>query len=471
MFPNNVYNGPPFPPLSRQCQVAVEVLINEINCHLWYLSSRIYCRILWMRHPSDAKHIQELLEKIISGTRIDRLLWEIMAPLSCLPEQHITSVLEYIYQRCDSPVNAFQPVQYLRAAFFLENLLASRMETMKRLAYDRPSYHHLSNQVMFNSVWAHRPTTSANVAFQNFGPSQTTQPATARPEFAPRQPESAISNLEQMVSDSRYFNVGRPSISQRNNFNSHSTAFNAQIGSIRINFQQNAMLSPPLTPHVDQPLLNHVPDEQPVRRTFNWHQPVIENPSPSPPVTIPTSLNSQNLHDIQTPIAEQHVFDCNSNDFDTKFEIDEKQGIIDFKAQSHTTSPHREIFLSPPITPLIEQRAHSVPIQEDESPASILPCDERNESETPTAIAENPPLPQPIIQLSLLSIPVAKKIYYDMPDLNFSENSKIHRDTPSPPNAPNDLNTTVEAESDPDQRNNFPSDHFLLKQFRANRLQ
>lgn len=494
---DSYHNGAPFPFLSQQCLVKMEELIIEINHHLSYLAFQIEQRI-WTNERSRENYAQHLL-KIISGTRIYELVYDITAPLANLQKQTMKCILEYIYQRCTHPCFAFQPIQYLRAGFFLENLLGrcyDHMGYMNSFGFDHSTLqHHQSNQ---QTTFAHHPAPNEIFTLRNWAPYRTVQHAPERSGVAPCQPANSISHLQRMVTNSLHSYEAQPSILDQNSVNRHTTICNTQLGSMQrtqmtqtVNSQQNAILSPPMTPrdeHRDQSGPNHdVPEFPHVDQMLNWHTPtpvaatvssIGENLSSPQPLIDTPPLDLSYSRSAQSSIPQKNAFNCDSVKSNTQIESKPLQLMINFETQSQTLSSHRDTLVSPPMTPHVEAyHAHSqsVPIQETALSYDSLKF-ECDEPAAVTSIAENPSLPQPVIDLSHLNIPLAKKIHYDdildipnaidMPSLDPS--GDLPTETQPPKNKPNCVNTAVGTPTNEWKR--FPADHFLLKKLRANRM-
>lgn len=473
---------------------------------------------LWMR-ASNGENISRYAQQLIGNCRprLCDLATAIATPLNIWPAQTKQDILGYIYQKCIHPRYGPQPVFYLRAVYFLENLLTDCFYRTQQLVstggWEQSYARQLSNQQTSSRTL---PTSQAHQ-----------QVAPTRPHVKPCQPVNSNSNLNRMIgtfgahraNSSQQNALNRPEINQQQNapnqhqpqasyilqnilnqplnnrqqntsnldqpsnnlqqnvFNSIPAAFNLQMESDQ---WQNPMLSPPMTPHVTEwPNVDTLSD---------WNALVAaaavsldeensyENRSPSPPSFIDYScLATMHLPGLQTPPPQQHTYSPAPN---TPHESMRSSKNTVTQAQPQAiVNPHQHTIISPPMSPKIERHDQCVPSPVDE----MAIFDSSFESEqfaaaldtvaivsgaTTTADASIETIPtqsEPIIDLSHLNIPVAAKIYYDMPALDDGLTGALPQQETS--NAV--VNTADDAPNE--QYSRFPKDHFLLKQRNANR--
>lgn len=446
-------NGEPFSRLTQPCRKTVNEIIKVIIIVMKNLSIKFYNWGVWREEALGEIYVQKFIE--MSGTHIYDLMFGITPPLSSLSATDFGAIMEYMYQGCTQPYSRTHPVQYLRGVFFLENILADcyahihQTIFMEYLGFYQSNTHRQSNQQVCNSSpLAHRSASKQNVPFENHKQDQQTL---APPDYNAYQPVDPISQLEQMMPNlERTFAIQKQT-PQRETFNYNSAAFNTESRS-QLNSQREK-LTPPIWPDVedrDHSVPNQVPDLVNNNQMLDCDTPpaavvipYVES-TPLPGIVLPP-LNLVPSHVIQSPMRQ--------------YESNQLESEANSVAQLQTVLNSHQ-------NRIISNRSHSerqhVSDSSDVNPTYVC---EPIFAAAVDSIDESLLQPQPVIDLSHLNIPIANKLYYDMPVLeSFSHDSLTEKTLPS------EVENYVNNPRDSKQPKCLARDHFLVKKFLANRM-
>lgn len=219
-----------------------------------------------------------------------------------------------------------------------------------------------------------------------------------------------------------------------------------------------SMLSPPITPHVDnrdQPLVPHTLGIPYVPRTFNWHTP--ERVS-SPSATSLTPSASPLIQNIQPATPQNAVA---SDPILTRIKIEPNDDYIVPSPQQNTFAVN-SLAPSVKIEPPAQQSARindpikaEIKIESDERGCCIAPP-------TIEKVSAN------VCGTSSAELKTEIKVPYDMPDWFSSNDLADEQATPPPQQRIVDEHERIEVPDD--RKKHLFRDHFLRKQFEANNV-
>lgn len=459
---NNFYtNGEPLSRLTQQCRETVNEIIKVINIDMKNLSIKFYNWNLRREEMCGEIYVQQFIE--MSGTRIYDLMLGITPHLSSFSVADFKAIMEYIYQGCTQPYFGFHPVQYLRKFLFLENILADCYAQIHQTIFmnflgfksiNQSNTHRQSIQkVCYSSPSAHLSASNQNVPFENHRQYQQTL---APPDYDAYQAVDPISQLEQMMPKLQLAFSTQKQIPQQKTLNYNSAAFNT-VGRSQLNSHRKKLTSPPICLGVDDrdhSVPNQVPDLVNINQmAMSSAVPYVENtPLPGTVIHVPP-LNLVPTDVIQSPIRQ-----IKSNQLESEANsVTQLQTVL---------NSHQNIIISSPISPLVEHRSRSVPnqISDSSNVNPIYVCEKKNAAAV-DSIERSLLQPQPVIDLSRLNIPVANKLYYDMPVLeSFSHDSLTEKTLPW------ETENCVNNPRDSKQPKCLARDHFLVKKFLANHM-